>query len=104
MRDIPLEAIPNQSLSLTLDENRWDITVKWCGSVMAIDLALNDVQMLQGHRLVAGVDVIPYQHLSSAGNFFFITENGDLPYWEEFGDTQQMVYLSPAELALGIAL
>lgn len=102
MRDIPLEPIPNQSLSVTIGDNRWDITVKWCGSVMAVDLTLNDLPILQGQRVVAGSDVIPYMHLQVAGNFFFITENDDLPYWGAFGDTQRMVYLTPEELANGI--
>lgn len=104
MRDIPLQMVPNQSMSFTVEGARWDVTIKACGSIMAVDVVVDDVPLIQGVRTVAGADVIPFEHLTDHGNLFFITEDDDLPWWEQFGVTQFLVYLTPQELQSGIAV
>lgn len=98
MRTIPLDAIPNQELSVTLDGNRWDITIKECNGVMCCTLSLNDALLLSGQRIVAGSPLIPYKHMQAYGNFWILTENDELPYYDRFDVDQQFIYVSPGEI------
>lgn len=99
MRTINLDPVPNQEFSVTLDGNRWDITIKECNGVMACTLLLNDVLILSGQRIVAGSPLIPYRYLQGSGNFWLLTEDDELPYFDKFGVNQQLTYASFGELA-----
>lgn len=100
MRLIPIQATPNQSFSVQLDANRWDIVIKQASSTMIVDLTLNDEVILRGSRVVAGTPLIPYKFLQGAGNFMLLTEDEQLPEWGRFGVDQQLIYGSFDELAL----
>lgn len=98
MRIIPLSAIPNQSFSVRLDEMRLVVRLKEARGVMVADVQRDGVDILLGSRVLAGELIIPYRYLQ-AGNFLLMTLNDELPDWREFGGTQTLVYLSPAEAA-----
>jgi hypothetical protein len=98
MRDIPIQAIPNQRLAFNFGQNRWELAIKDTGGCMAIDVTLNDELVIQGWRLVAGSPVIPFEYLQTNGNFWFLTDNDELPWWENFGVDQQLVFAEPGEL------
>ena len=101
---VPLQALPSQSLSITLDENYYEINLYIAGGnlpgteVMGMDITRNGVAIITGQRCVPGYPVIPYQYLED-GNFGFITENDDYPDYRQFGVTQNLYYASSAELA-----
>lgn len=99
MRDIPLDPVPNQQVIVSLDGNRWQLTIKAARGVMCADILLNDQTLLQGQRIVAGTPLIPYRHLQGAGNFLLLTENDSLPDWRRFGTDQQLIYASAEEIA-----
>jgi hypothetical protein len=97
--EIPLQALPNQSLSITLDGIRYGIRLRSTKLTIAIDLTINEEEVLMGSRVVAGSPVIPYKYLKNGGgNFVFITELDDLIYWEKFGINQSMIYFTIEEL------
>ncbi|MDC9614883.1 hypothetical protein PSI19_13635 [Xenorhabdus khoisanae] len=94
MREIPLRAIPNQRLAVTLGEANWVITIKAARTMMACDIQRDDVMVVQGSRLIPNTPLIPYAYLST-GNFVLLTENHELPWWEKFESTQTLIYWSP---------
>lgn len=98
MIDVSLQPLPNQSLSIVLDGARYDITVKLSNGVMTASILRDGVTLVDGVRLVSGTPVLPYPYLES-GNFILTTENYDLPYYDQFGNTQFLVYLTAAEVA-----
>lgn len=98
MRVVPLEQLPNQSLSINVDGNRWDLRIKVATNSMVIDISLNDQVIILGQRITVGWPVIPYDYLATEGNFIFLTENEEMPDWNMFGITQQLLYVSPGEL------
>ena len=99
MRTIPLQTTANQSIVVTLDGNRWQLALKACAGVMAVDVDLNDTPILRGQRVVAGMPVIPYRRLAPGqGNFMFITVDDELPWWESFGINQSLVYVTSEDL------
>lgn len=104
MIQIPLQNIPNQSLSIQLDENQIDINfhatqdnIDGTSGVTAIDIVINNVVIVSGMRAVFGTPIIPYIYLQD-GNFAFITQGDEYPDWRQFGITQFLVYASESEL------
>ena len=97
MRDIPLDSVPNQSLGVTLDENRWQLEFKEAQGVMCVTISLNEALLLSNQRLVANAPMIPYEYLQGFGGFILLTDNDELPYWTDFGLRHTLVYYSEDE-------
>ena len=97
MQVIPIQAIPNQAFSITLDQNLYDITLRAAAGIVAATIKRNAVLIIENTRALAIRPIIPYKYLED-GNFFFITANGDLPVYTSFNTTQQLIYISQAEL------
>lgn len=99
MQIIPLRAFPNQSVSFTLDGNRWDVTVKQARVTMIADVVINDVPIIYGSRILAGSPVLPFIYQMQYGNLLLLAEDDQLSDWRRFEADQILLYVSPAELA-----
>lgn len=97
MIQIQIDAIPNQRFTILLEQERYQITLKETRGVMSATIVRNDVILVQGARMVAGTPLLPYNYLEE-GNFFLLTTNGDLPDYTKFGISQNLVYLTAAEV------
>lgn len=95
--EIPLQPIPNQTFSVTVDNSIYDITLKEANGIMAAFVVRDNVRIVSGMRLVAGWPMIPYQYLES-GNFVLLTANNDLPYYTQFGISQSLIFFTQEEL------
>lgn len=102
---IPLQAVPRQELTVTIDQNRWLIRVVQAGEMMLCDFTLNEVVQIQGVRGVPAQRLLPYQYLQqrAGGNFAFTTGdmNQRIPWFEDFGVTCFLIYATSEELANG---
>ena len=96
-QQIDIRPVPNQSFSATLDETRYQITLKEADGVMSVDITRDGATIAQGARIAAGTPLIPYRY-QERGNFILITEGGCIPFYNQFGLTQFLIYASPAEL------
>lgn len=94
---IPLDAVANQSFTINLDGSSYDIAIKETNGVMAANIVRDGATLLLGTRIVAGTPLIPYDYLQ-LGNFILTTENDEIPYYTQFGVTQQLLYASIAEI------
>ncbi|MDR0805941.1 MAG: hypothetical protein LBN41_04225 [Enterobacteriaceae bacterium] len=92
MRTIPLTAIPNQRLTVTINNARWELTIKQARGMMVCDVMRDDTYLIRGTRIVANAPIIPSHYLSNNGNFAILTENDELPRWEKFESNQTLVY------------
>ncbi len=92
MQEIPLNAIPNQRLRVSLGDDEWELTLKVARNTMCCDIKRNDVVLLRGSRVMPNQPLIPYRYLSGKGNFVFITDNDEHPWWEQFGQSQYLVW------------
>ena len=100
MLNIPLQAVPNQSLSVLLDGNNYEIKIKSIGDeLMAIDIVKNNVSLIEGQRMVPSFFLIPYGYKGQDGNFSLITDNNEYPFYELFGISQSLLYFSPEDIA-----
>lgn len=95
---VPIAAVPNQTFTISLDSNQYEISIFIATNVMAMDIIRNNIPIIMGQRVVANYPIIPYRYLED-GNFFFTSENGDYPNYTQFNVTQQLIYVSQAELA-----
>lgn len=98
MQTIPIQALTSQSFNISLDDNQWDITIKYTEGTISVTLYLNTVLVIQNTRAVANEKIIPAKYQEN-GNFAIITQNNEIPDYLKFGVTQSLVYISADELA-----
>lgn len=97
MIEIPLQALPNQSFSILLDQTQYDIRIESTNNVMSFDIVRNNIAIVTGARSIAGFPIIPYKYLED-GNFIILTMNEEYPDYTQFGITQSLIYASQAEI------
>lgn len=100
MESIPLQAIPNQSLTYTSTEGvRYALNLRTVGDITLVDIDINGTRTISGKACVPGRPLLPYQYQEGqGGNFAFYTPNDELPYYESFGVTHDLVYVTATEL------
>jgi hypothetical protein len=99
MIDIPLQAIANQELSIPLEGSRYVITVKEANGSMAASIERDGVAIVRNTRIVSDGFILPYRHQwLGYGNFFFSTQDENLPNFELLGVTQFIVFVTTDEL------
>ncbi len=98
MIQIPLDAIPNQSLSVRLDNRRYEITIQATAGVMAAIITRDETVLVQGVRCHPRALLLPKYKEDNAGNFIFETEDGEYPDYTKFESTHALLYVSHAEL------
>lgn len=97
MKVIPIEAVPNQETSVVVDNNQWVITIKTADSEVAVSLVRNGITIVDSARAVANFKIIPATY-QEEGNFLFVTLGNEIPDYTKFNQSQQLVYISQAEL------
>jgi len=99
MQEIQLATIPNQTFNVRLDNHRYEITLQTCEAIMAASIVRDGVPIVSGARCVSGYPLINYRAIEDLkGNFVFDTLNEELPFWEKFGQTQFLYYVTQDEL------
>lgn len=97
MKEITLQAIPNQTLSVQLDNVLYDITLKATQGVMSATIVRDNIEIITGARITPGYPLLPYEYQEN-GNFIMLTADGDYPDYTQFGITQSLIFASQAEL------
>lgn len=96
---IDLQQIPNQSLSIILEQRRYDIRLVQCAEVMAIDIQRDGNYVVQGMRCFPGTLLFPYEYLEDySGNFMFTTIDDAFPNYQQIGISQNLWYFTNDEL------
>jgi hypothetical protein len=97
MQVIPISAIPNQQLSVILNDNQWNITLRDTNGTISVSLTKNSEVIVQNARAVAGMRILQSRY-QEEGNFAIISNNQTVPDYTQFGITQFLVYITPDEL------
>lgn len=95
---LPIQQLPNQSFTITLDGNLYEITLKTCNGITAVSITENGTDILDNGIAASCAQIISSQY-NEAGNFMFLTANQQLPNYAQFGLTQSLFYFSASELA-----
>lgn len=97
MLEIPLIQTANQTFNIDLDTRQFTITIKEAAGVMIADVAIDGAPVIIGTRILAGEPIIPYEYLQD-GNLVLNTTDAALPYWDQFGTSQTLLYLTNEEM------
>lgn len=97
MQTVPIQPVPNQQFSFSADNNTYSIILKATALIMSASISINGVLVIEGLRAAAWRVIIPSEYQEN-GNFMFMTQNLQLPWYQKFGVSQSLVYLSQAEL------
>jgi hypothetical protein len=100
MVEIPLDPLPNQAFSATLDEARFEFRINTLDNGgCVVSISRDGVDLIHGVRAMPNRALLPYRVLEGdTGNFMFDTPGGDYPAYTEFGTTQRLIYASAEEL------
>lgn len=98
-QQVPIQVLPNQEFSISLNGNLFDITLKTTDGVTSVSMVINGIDTIDNLRCVAGSPLIPSRY-EEAGNFMFLTLNEALPIYTEFNTSQILAYFTAAELAV----
>lgn len=96
MKEIPLNLIEKQSLSVLIDSTLFELSFKLCNNVMAATIIRDGETIVENRRVVAGVGIIP-EGDREEGNFIILTNNDELPYFDQFASTHVLVYANEEE-------
>jgi len=97
MQNIQISPIPNQSFSVTIDQNFYNIAIKETNNCMSIDIQKNGEYVIRGSRIISNYPIISYRYLED-GNFLLNALSEDIPYYDKFGISQFLIYASQDEL------
>ncbi len=91
MQQVPLAAIPNQTISFTVDGAFWSIRLFQAIDHMYADVSRNGELLIRTTRCLAGQPLLPYKYLylPNFGNFIF---DNDVD-WTMFGELCNLYYL-----------
>lgn len=100
MREIPLENTPNQEVETVINSTVFNIRLHTVGQMTLADVYINRELICAGVRCVPGIPLIPFPYVAKqSGNFMFWCLDANYPFYELFGASQRLMYLSPGELS-----
>ena len=101
MLTLPIQAIPRQQIIVTLDGYHYDITLVAVQDMMYATILCNGVAIVSGARCVSGFPILTCKAQIMAGNFIFDTPSNNNPWWQDFGLTHYLYYVTALELSSG---
>lgn len=91
---IPLEVLPNQSLTIRLSNSRYLIAIKMLNdALMAISITRDDILLIQNERLVPSTLLLPGHLALGYGNFMFITPEDAYPHYTGFDNGHELYFI-----------
>ena len=99
MIDVTIAAVANQELSVQLGGSMWTISLREGSGCMSASVSRDNVALVSNVRVTGGTPLLPHRYQES-GNFIVTVEGEALPYWDQFGVTQFLVYVTAEELAV----
>jgi len=95
-RQVNIQAIPNQTFSLSLDDSYFEISLKSINdNTLSYSISHNNVLLLDN---IQCLPYSPFLLTNESGNFLFITNNDEYPCWTELGISQFIIYLSYSDI------
>lgn len=96
--NIPLQAVPNQSLSVVVDGINYELEVKTAVNVTVITVTRDNELIITSTRAVFGTPILPYRYLEDGNFIFTCTTDDTLPIYTNFGVTQFLSFYTADEL------
>jgi hypothetical protein len=101
MQEVTLENTPQQEFSVSLGGSQWLISLRTAhntsGNCTLATLQKDGVEVVTSVLCAPNAPLMPYGYMS-AGNFVFVCDNGEYPYYENFGITTKLYWLEADEI------
>lgn len=97
MREIMLQAVPNQRIDVSVGGMVWRIEIKAITGGMAANIWADNEQLISGTRILDNSLILPFKYLAIYGNFVIDT-GGNPINWQLFGRSQSLYFIELAEL------
>lgn len=100
MQQVPLQALPNQTVNVQLNGQSCTLNVYQKSTGLFMDVLVNDVLIIGGVICQNLNRIVRSRYLGFIGDFAFIDTQGTLdPYYQGIGTRYFLLYLLPTELA-----
>lgn len=100
MKEIPLQAMPSQRLSVVLAAQNCQIAVYQKSTGMYLDLSVNDAPIITTRLCRDRVRLVRQEYLGFVGDLTFMdTQGRDDPQWAGLGARWKLRYLEAGDLA-----
>lgn len=96
---ISLIQAANQKFSVTVDGLAYEVALKTVDGMMAADVAVDGTIIMQGIRCTQQSPIMPYAYMAQSGNFYWYATDESPIWWEKFGVSQFLYFLTPEDLA-----
>lgn len=99
--ELELKQIPNQSFSTTINNINMDVNIRYAGNeLMLFSLEINGEYVCPDVPAFSNQGLLPYNYMvqEAGGNFIFITENEEYPFYENFTTTCRLYFITVDEL------
>ena len=101
MQKIPVEAIPNQTFNITLNEQNCTIHLYQRGEYLYMDLSVDGEVIRQGMICLVDISLLQYTVQGFSGYLFFTDMRGagGTPTYTELGSRYILFYATEEEMA-----
>lgn len=99
MQLIQLQKLPNQVFNVTLNDELYRIAIRTIQDLTFISVWKNDEPLFYNQICTPNAFVNPYNYVSSNGKLYFQCLDNEYPNYKQFGNTQQLYFLTPEEVS-----
>lgn len=102
---IPLQSIPAQAFNVSLGGQACRVVLYQKGDFFFMDLTANNAVVVQGRMVLNSVWIVRYAYLGMIGDLVMFDTQGtdNSPTYDGLGSRYQLYYLTPDEIAAGVA-
>ena len=94
MIEIDVNNIPNQEVSVALDNTVYTIELKQGANNMFYSIKNEEKQLVSGFPLMPNMPLLTRKDKQITGNFYLLSTTNEYPYYLDFGETCTLVYES----------
>lgn len=95
---VPIQNIPNQTLNAVLNGLEYRIALRTIRGFTFMSCWVNDEVLFYNQVCTPNNWVNVYNYISINGKFYFSCIDSEYPYYQNFGNTQNLVFLTPEEV------
>jgi len=95
---VNLDKIPNQTFNVMLDNVDYRVALRSIKGLTYMSLWANGELLFYNQLCTPNAPVNPYRYVSINGRFCFACDTDDYPYYTQFGETQQLYFITQEEI------
>lgn len=95
---IDLDRIPNQTFNIMLENTNYRVALRSIKGLTYMSVWANGEILFYNQICVPNGYVNPFNYLSQNGKFYFQSDNGDYPYYTEYGKTVRLYFYTKDEV------